>query len=223
MTPGEFPTPVYERRLLNPVERISEILFGLIMALTFTCTISVAQTDRTEIRDLMIAAVSCNLAWGLVDAIMYLLTGLAERGRGKTIIQFIRRTSQNDKARDYIAESLPPIVVSVMKPETLEDIRKGLSQLPDSSLHIRITSEDLKRALGIFLLVFFSTFPVILPFIFIEEPQLALRVSNLVAILLMFLCGWLLARYGGYRKWVMGLIMVLLGAFLVLLTIALGG
>jgi hypothetical protein len=40
------PEPHKEKRVLNPVDRISEILFGLIMALTFTCTISVAEADR---------------------------------------------------------------------------------------------------------------------------------------------------------------------------------
>jgi hypothetical protein len=58
----EIPEPSIEKRLLDPVERISEIIFGLIMALTFTCTISVAQADRTEVRELLIAAIGCNIA-----------------------------------------------------------------------------------------------------------------------------------------------------------------
>jgi hypothetical protein len=39
----------------------------------------------------------------------------------------------------------------------------------------------------------------------------------------MFSCGWLLAKYGGYNKWVTGFLLVLLGVSLVLITIALGG
>ena len=224
MSPDEkTPEPIYDRRLLSPVERISEIIFGLIMALTFTCTISVAQADRTEIRDLLIAAISCNIAWGLVDAVMYILTGLAERGRGRSIIRFLRITSKEEKGREFISETLPPVVSSVISTETMEEIRKKLSELPESSLKVKPSSDDYKRALGIFLLVFFSTFPLVIPFIFIDEVRLALRVSNLVAIVLMFLCGWLLGRYGGYNKWAMGLIMTLLGVILVLMTIALGG
>lgn len=218
-----IPEPVYEKRLLNPIERISEVLFGLIMALTFTCSISVAQSDRTEIRDLLIAAIGCNIAWGLVDAVMYILTGLAEKGRGKSILHFIRRSSNMQKAREFIADALPPVVASVIKTEDLEQIRKSLNRIPESSLKIRLTLNDFKQALGIFLLVFFSTFPVAIPFVFIHDAQVALRVSNLVAILLMFLCGWLLGRYGGYKKWVMGLTMTILGVVLVLITIALGG
>src|SRR5580765_2704307 len=86
--------PRKSKRLLNPVERISEILFGLIMALTFTCTISVATADKADVREMLIGAIGCNFAWGLVDAIMYLLTGLAERGRGKIILNFVRKTNE---------------------------------------------------------------------------------------------------------------------------------
>src|SRR4051795_13309671 len=112
---GFLPEPKVEKRLLNPVDRISEILFGLIMALTFTCTISVAEADRTEVRDMLIGAIGCNIAWGLVDAVMFILTGLAEKGHGKTILNFIRITSEEEKARIFIGDALPPIVTSVLQ------------------------------------------------------------------------------------------------------------
>jgi VIT1/CCC1 family predicted Fe2+/Mn2+ transporter len=83
--------------------------------------------------------------------------------------------------------------------------------------------KDVKIAVGIFLLVFLSTFPVAIPFAFIQNVQQALRISNLVAIILMFICGWLLARYGGYNKFLMGFTMTLLGIILVAITIVLGG
>jgi hypothetical protein len=215
--------PARQRRILNPVDRISEILFGLIMALTFTCTISVAETNRTEVRDMLIGAIGCNIAWGLVDAVMFIVVNLAERGRGKIILNFVRKTTQAEKSREFIADALPPVVSSVIGTENLENIRKALLTLPESSLRVRVTGADLKMALGIFLLVFLSTIPVAIPFAFIQEVQSALRVSNLVAVILMFLCGWLLAKYGGYNRWLMGFFMILLGVVLVGLTIVLGG
>jgi VIT family len=218
-----LPKPAVEKRLLNPVDRISEVLFGLIMALTFTCTISVAEADRTEVRDMLIGAIGCNIAWGLVDAVMFILTMLAEKGHGRTILNFVRKTSKEEKAREFIADALPPIVTSVLQKEDLENMRKALLKIPESNLKIRITMKDIKIALGIFLLVFLSTFPVAIPFAFIHKVQLALRISNLIAIVFMFICGWLLARYGGYNKLLMGFIMTLLGVILVAITIALGG
>src|SRR5215831_8526883 len=119
-----LPEPKKGKRLLNPVDRISEILFGLIMALTFTCTISVAEAGRTEVRDMLLGAIGCNIAWGLVDAVMFILTGLAEKGHGKMILNFVRKTSEEEKAREFIAEALPPVISSVLQKEELENLRK---------------------------------------------------------------------------------------------------
>jgi len=215
--------PKTSRRLLSPIDRMSEILFGLIMALAFTCTISVATADKAEVREMLIGAIGCNLAWGLVDAIMFLLSVLAERGRGKIILNFVRTTKETEKAGEFIAEALPPIVSSALDSENVESIRKALLKLPQSSLRVRLTITDLKMALGIFLLVFASTFPVALPFTFVKDVDQALRISNAVAIALMFICGWILAKYSGYNKWFMGVGMILLGVVLVGLTIVLGG
>ena len=59
--------------ILNPVDRISEMLFGLFMALTFIGAVSVAGRGQAEVRTLFVTAIGCNLAWGLVDAVMYLV------------------------------------------------------------------------------------------------------------------------------------------------------
>jgi VIT1/CCC1 family predicted Fe2+/Mn2+ transporter len=64
---------------------------------------------------------------------------------------------------------------------------------------------------------------VALPFAFIEDLGVALRVSNGVAILLLFAGGFRLARYAGFRPWWTALAYLLIGITLVSLTMALGG
>ena len=78
-------------------------------------------------------------------------------------------------------------------------------------------------ALGVFLLVFLSTFPVVIPFLFMKNALLALRVSNAIAIVMLFATGYAFGRITGRRPWMMGIAMVILGAVLVGLTMALGG
>ena len=51
----------------------------------------------------------------------------------------------------------------------------------------------------------------------------ALRASNAIALVMLFLCGYWLGRYAGHRPWRMGFAMVVVGSVLVALTIALGG
>ena len=69
------------KRVLDPVDRASEIVFGLLMALSFTGSLSVASAGREEVRTMMAAALGCNLAWGLADAVMYLVGIVVERAR----------------------------------------------------------------------------------------------------------------------------------------------
>ena len=71
--------------------------------------------------------------------------------------------------------------------------------------------------------MFLSTFPLVIPFIVFSQVQLALRVSNLIALVMLFFLGYWLGRHGGYRPWRTGSSMVLLGVVLVGIAIALGG
>src|SRR4051812_40018469 len=101
--------------LLNPMDRAAEVLFGLIMTLSFTCSISILTTHNTEIRQLLIGAIGCNLAWGLVDATMYLIGLLSIKNRNKKIFDAIRNSSDTDKAKSYISEALPPVIASAIQ------------------------------------------------------------------------------------------------------------
>ena len=75
-----------------------------------------------------------------------------------------------------------------------------------------------------FLLVFLSTFPVVIPFFLItSDAKLALRLSNGIAILLLFVTGYAFGRHAGRTAWRTGLAMVVIGATLVGIAIRLGG
>jgi hypothetical protein len=214
---------VKSKRLLDPLDRSGEILFGLIMALTFTCSISVANARSIEINQLLIAAISCNLTWGIIDSMMFLIGVLAQRNRNKVIFNFVHNSSESVRAREFISASLPPIIASVLEKEELEKIRMKLINLPGETGKKKLTPDDLKKAAGLFILVFISTFPVVIPFIFIKDTMLALRISNLIAIVMMFLCGWSVASFVGINKWIMSTTMVIVGVALVTIAIVLGG
>jgi VIT1/CCC1 family predicted Fe2+/Mn2+ transporter len=163
-------TAVRSPRVLDPSERAAEVLFGLIMVLTFTGTLSVAEAGRTDIRAMLAGALGCNLAWGVIDAVLYLMGSLASKSRPRTL-----------------------------------------------------TATDSQGALAVFLLVFLSTFPVALPFLLVREPSTAMRISNAIAVAMLFVVGREYGRAIDLSPWAVGVCMVLLGAALVALTIALGG
>jgi hypothetical protein len=211
------------RRVLDPSERSAEILFGVIMVLTFTGSLSAATSGREEVRTMLIGAIGCNLAWGIVDAIMYLMGALGEKGRKVLLFRRMLGAADSRQADAVLADHLPPLVVSVMTPEEIDSIRERIAALPSEPRRARLSGEDWKGALGVFLLVFVSTFPIVIPFLVMREAMPALRVSNAVAIVLLYLAGRSAGRYAGFRGWTTGLAMVAIGVVLVAITMALGG
>jgi len=211
------------RRVLEPIERISEVLFGLIMVLTFTGSLSVAEAGHAEVREMLIGALGCNLAWGLIDAIMYLMGCLSEQAQRLRTLRAVRKAATPENAHRVIAGVLPPSVVSALQPPEFEKIRLHLNQLPEPPARPRLHSRDWRGAVGVFLLVFLSTFPVVLPFIFMHDAMRALRFSNAIAVAMLFLTGYAFGRCASHRPLVMGVSMVALGSMLVAITIALGG
>jgi len=220
MTNANLPT---SKPVLEPVERISEVLFGLIMVLTFTGSLSIAESGREDVRAMLIGAIGCNLAWGLIDALMYLMGTLTDRARARMAWQAARTADRPDEARRAIVDALPPAIASFMREAEIESFRQRLSAMPEPVRAGLVTAEDWRGALGVFLLVFFSTFPVVLPFAFMRDPWMAMRVSNGIAIVMLFACGWSWARCTGMRPWLVGTIMVLVGSVLATITMALGG
>jgi VIT1/CCC1 family predicted Fe2+/Mn2+ transporter len=211
-------------RALSPDERIAEVLFGLIMVLTFTGSLSVAEAGREDVRTMLVAALGCNIAWGVIDAVLYLMGSLAEKGRSLATYRAVRASDDPAAAQRLIADALPSVVASVMEPAELESIHHRLRDLPAPASRARMSREDAIAAVGVFLLVFLSTFPVTIPFLLMRDALRALRVSNAIAVAMLFACGYAFARItGGRRPWLTGIAMVVLGAVLVALTMALGG
>jgi VIT1/CCC1 family predicted Fe2+/Mn2+ transporter len=208
--------------LLDPIDRVSEILFGLIMAVTIVGSASIASTSATPGRVATIAALGCNLAWGLVDAVMYLLRTATERSRlrslGYRVIQ-----SDRDAAREIIKTTLPDHVRAIVGDAEIEVMRSRIHSLPANGRRT-LEPRDFLEALGIFLLVVIATFPVVLPFLLLRSTPLALLSSRVIAIGMLFILGFALGRYAGYRvPLYTGLAMAALGVALIAAVIALGG
>lgn len=211
------------KRLLDPVDRVSEVIFGLIMALTFTCTLSVAEAGRAEVRTMIIGALGCNLAWGLVDGFMFLIASFVERARGIVTLSAVRAAPDPKEANRIILDALPPLAAAAMKPEHVDDLRIQISGHAEVPPRARLMKNDWLGAIGICVLCFASTFPVVLPFMLVRDPATAVRVSNVVALVMLFAGGLILGRYAALKPWLMGAAMALWGSVLVAVTIMLGG
>lgn len=224
MTTDNFwKTRVREGAALNPVDRTSEVLFGLIMVLTFTGAISVATEGRKEIRELLWAALACNVAWGIIDAIMYLMNAWAERGHLLVVVNKIVSTPEKEDVRKVLREEIQPSIASLLTDSELDILGERFKKLPLPTKTHLVSWRDLAVGLEIFLLVFLCTFPVALPFALFDDVAFALRASNGVALFMLFIGGWILAKYAGFRPFATASLYAIIGILLVIMTIALGG
>jgi hypothetical protein len=209
--------------VLSPVDRVSEMLFGLFMALTFVGAISVAESGDAQIHEMFIAALGCNLAWGLVDAVMYLVRTVTDRGRLLTMIRSVRDAPDAAMGRVLIERSLSRVAAGLVSPAEIEAMRGRIVAMTDLPARPTLNRWDLSAALAIFLIVVGATFPVVLPFAVIDDVGMAKNVSRAVAVAMLFFGGLALGRYAGYGSWKVGLLMAGLGAALVVAINALGG
>ena len=214
---------VVREPVLSPVDRVSELLFGLFMALTFVGAVSVTDSGQGEIRSMFIAALGCNVAWGLVDAVMYLVRTVTDRGRSLTLVRSVRAAPDAETGRRLIERSLPQAVAGLVSPAEIEAIRGRIVALASVPARPKLNRDDFLAALAIFLIVVASTFPVVLPFALIADVGTAKNVSRAIALAMLFFGGLALGRYAGYGSWKVGLMMVGLGTALVVAINALGG
>jgi len=208
---------------LDPVYRSSEVIFGLLMAMSFIGSISVATDGREEVRTLLVAALGCNLAWGLVDAVMHLVAMKTQKRRNRVLLEKLHGSKDAKAGRDLVADELSGPMVSSLGAEGLELIRQRLAAAPLALAPTRLTGRDFGDAIIVFLLVVLSTFPLVVPFMLTDETARALLMSRLVAVAMLFISGATLARYSGGNTWLNGLTMAAVGALLMAAIMALGG
>lgn len=217
----------FVKRHLDPASHMGEILFGLIMTLTFTLAagIVIEEEGRAGAREMLLGILGCNLAWGIIDGVLYVLGQVFERGRSRRIGALLRQTSSDEDARRLVAGELDEVLESITDPATrhglYDSIVARVRQQP--AARNLVQREDLLGALAAGWVVFACSFPAVLPFLFIDDPRLALRVSNAILIGLLFVVGWRAARLTLVRPWLAGLAFMLLGVLLVALAIPLGG
>lgn len=205
---------------------MGEILFGLIMVLSVTLTAGLSVSEGKEgVRQLLVAALGCNIAWGIIDGIMYVMNCMAERSVRARLVREIQDASDPQSALAIIRNQVEPELESLAGPDDREALYRAMLKHLTQSNTLRTTIEksDLYGGLVCFWLVFVSCLPVAIPFLVFSSPIRALRVSNFLLIAILFVVGRKWAAYANTNRLVAGLAMVALGLALVGVAILLGG
>jgi VIT1/CCC1 family predicted Fe2+/Mn2+ transporter len=207
--------------VLDPVDRASEAIFGIIMALGATGSMSVATAGAQQVRTMLLSALGANLAWGIADAVMYLLSAVTEQNRRKTLLLRLQGTRDDAEAHRLITEALPDRVAGGVSEATLEAIRQRLVAIPVPRTTLQ--ASDYAAAAAVCAIVVLATLPVAVPYLLIHDPRTATAVSRALALVDLFACGSLLGHYSGGTAWKYGVFVSAIGVALVLVIKALGG
>lgn len=220
----------FAQRHLEPADRLAEILCGLIMVLTFTLTAGFTSADGAEaVRKLLIAAVGCNVAWGIIDGVLYVMTCISQRSGQARLIQAIQTAPDAGTALGIIRGEVEPRFEALTGLEHREalsqSILKHLSSRPIAVNRVtRVTKADLYGALAICWLEILACLPAAVPFlIFQDEPVRALRVSNFLLIGMLFVVGFKWAQYARTNRLLAGVAMAAIGLAMVGVAALLGG
>lgn len=215
------------QRYLDPGEALGEVLFGLIMVLSFTVGARLLPAgEGFDATELVVAAIGCNVAWGVIDAVLFMLGTLFYRSQRARFFRSLRNASSEAEAlaavQDEIGLEDEPLAI---RPEDRARLYGAILTLSAHAAPVRarLRRRDFAAALVVFLLVSATAIPGVIPFILLQDSDLALRVSNAVLILLLFVGGYRWGRYTDTRPWRVGLTAMLLGVAMVLVAVALGG
>jgi len=214
-------------RYLDPGETLGEVLGGLIMALTFTLGARLfTALGELETHDLVVAVVGCNAAWGIIDATLFVLNSIFYRSRHARFFRALKNARSEAEALAAVEEEFDleeePLAVH---PDDRARVYKSLLAMSARATPARkgLRRQDFVAAVIVFLLVSATAVPGVIPLLLLDDPNFALHVSNWVLILLLFVVGYWWGRYTDAPSWRVGLTAMMLGIFMVLVAVALGG
>ncbi|MBB4236615.1 VIT1/CCC1 transporter family protein [Rhizobium esperanzae] len=213
--------------IIDPGDALGEVLFGLIMALTFTVGARlVVNEEGLDTQELIAATIGCNLAWGIIDAVLFVLGTTFYKSRRLRLFRQIKAAGSETAALEMLAKEFPieeaPFSAKAGDADALYRSLLTLACRADP-VKASLSKGDLLAAIAVFALVSATSIPAVIPFFFIDNAHLALRTSNLFLIMLLFVTGYAWAKLSGGRPFYAGMTMTGLGLVLVSIAIALGG
>ena len=221
--------------LLDPIDRLAESVFSILILLTFTMAFRViVQPDAVEagsltqgsVYDLAWAAIAAVLAWAFIDGLMYALFSLFERGERHRLLMAIHSAEDERVGLEAIAEELDDFLEPITTPEGRQSLYRSIhGQLMQAQPRpIGFARYDFTGALAHVLVALISVLPALIPLVVLSgDPGLAILVSNLISFIVLFVVGYRWGMYTGTSPWRTALLLTGMAVAIVLIAIPLGG
>lgn len=221
-------------RMLDPIDRLSETIYSILILLTFTLAFRIIKVGAdpwrelpsTYINELLLGAIGATVAWGVIDGIMYALMSMFARGERHRLLVQLQGAGGDDEAVHVLAEEFD----HMLEPITSETQRRLL--YADVLDHLRFSRpqpvgfnrDDFAGALGSVLVAVLAVLPSLVPLVLLRhEPALAIRMSNIVSVVVLFVAGYQWGKYTGANPWKVGTLLAAVGVGMGLWAFFLGG
>jgi hypothetical protein len=221
-------------RLLDPISRLVECIYSVLIVLTFTLAARAIHSYEgpVDVDDwqvalrLFVAAAGCAVAWGLIDSAMYVLTCAFERGKDRRLYQLTISAPSEEEGVAVLADELDDefdaLADEAERRKIYATLYSRLRMTPPPRAGFK--KEDFAGGLGVFLVAVGAAIPVLLPLLLVPgSVSLRVRASNLVAFAMLFLMGYRWGQYAGGKPFLYGLILLALSVAMMLVAIPLGG
>lgn len=204
----------------------SEPMFGVIMVVCFTSVLR-AFPDATDkvVETILVSALFCCIAWGLVDGIFYAWEAHYLLEKKKKLQAWVQAPKDPKKGRELVEDDLGDTIVDLMDEKDKEQIYQIVEKnVPGVDLgHVSIKEDIITVAIA-FGLVVGSSIIVMLPFLWFSPLTTALKISNITGILLLFIMGyWREEDKRTSKKLITGGFTALVALIITLVTVYLGG
>jgi VIT1/CCC1 family predicted Fe2+/Mn2+ transporter len=228
------PESAFLEDLIDPIDRLTESLFSILILLTFTMTSwIISRSGSSEhtltsenLFDLAIAALFTVIAYGVIDGVIYALLTMFGRGESHRLLQGIQAADSDQEAVGVIADNLD----YMLEPITGDQERRLLySHILDhlrnsQPREIGLKREDITAGLTHILVAILVIIPPLFPLVAMrQDPGRAILASNLISFFLLFFVGYRWGKYTGTNPWKTGLIILSVIIVLVLFLFWLGG
>lgn len=205
----------------------AEAIYSVIIAMTFTSVLrGYEPPGETAYLDIVYPALFCCIAWGIADGLFYAWERRYNIRMENEIIDLSRSIESSDNALPLIGEQLDDTILrNISDEKRIQLYRNLVKYLAGAGMKAAPSRRDAISIISATTIIStIAGLAVVAPFFLVEDVGLALNVSNILGIFLLFVIGCNRAYDKSTSdRIIMGLGTAIIGIVIAAITILLGG
>lgn len=214
----------FVRTWLSPGQRLSELFYGVVMAVILTGMINVGlPPTESTLRLLLFGVFAVNISWGVIDGVTSMYGGLANRADFSRTANEFRTDPASPEKREAVSRALQGTIVENLdgagQAAVVDLIGAGK---PVPRQRYPPSREDWYAALATVIIDFVLVFPVMAPYFIFNTVRWAVFVSHSVSIIMLAAIAVIWAKQLNLNTTKAGVIIAIISFVMIYSTYAIG-